>query len=338
MYQLGDHKNQHGSYPFIYNKQIHLFGGYGLFTLKNIITYFDTKTKEWDVEDCYDPYHDLPLPRSLPLAQVNQNNVFIGAGHIKNLESGGARQLNDFWKFDFNTKKWSKLGEMIKPINNYVYHISNIINNVPLVFDGKHFYGFDIAQNKLIEYPERLKARLYGSLTIYNPYTDCFLYEEERKGLMEDIKIVSAKVFLGEQRVVSQLYEPVNSKIYYVIISTIGVLGIIGIASLFYRYKYKKLPIRKQIKLKSDIIFVNLDEDELSILTTILDNYPNKTTYYDLMGKLDQKFSYDTQKKKLKMTLDEIDFKIQEILDTDESIFIYSKNDSDKRMKEVQIK
>jgi hypothetical protein len=164
------------------------------------------------------------------------------------------------------------------------------------------------------------------------------LYVEERKGLMEDIKILSAKVFLGEQRVVSQLYEPVNSKIYYVIISTIGVLGIIGIASLFYRYKYKKLPIHKQIKLKSDIILVNLDEDELSILTTILDNYPNKTAYYDLMGKLDQKFSYDTQKKKLKMTLDEIDFKIQEILDTDESIFIYSKNDSDKRMKEVQIK
>ena len=95
MYQLGNHQNQYGSATFVYNKQIHLFGGYGLFTLKNIITYFDMKTQEWDVEDCYDPYHDLPLPRSLPLAQVNQNNVFIGGGYVKNLESDGDRQARN---------------------------------------------------------------------------------------------------------------------------------------------------------------------------------------------------------------------------------------------------
>ena len=40
-------KNQQNAAPFLYKNQICLFGGYGLFTTKNIITRFDNKTKEW---------------------------------------------------------------------------------------------------------------------------------------------------------------------------------------------------------------------------------------------------------------------------------------------------
>jgi hypothetical protein len=47
------HNSQFGSTPFIYNKQIYFFGGYGLFTYKNIITRFDFKNGEWNQEQTF---------------------------------------------------------------------------------------------------------------------------------------------------------------------------------------------------------------------------------------------------------------------------------------------
>ena len=40
------HNSQFGTTPFVYNNQIHYFGGYGLFTYKNIITRYDFKNGE----------------------------------------------------------------------------------------------------------------------------------------------------------------------------------------------------------------------------------------------------------------------------------------------------
>lgn len=41
------HRNQFGATRFVYNNEIYFYGGYGLFTFKNILTKYDFQTREW---------------------------------------------------------------------------------------------------------------------------------------------------------------------------------------------------------------------------------------------------------------------------------------------------
>ena len=43
------HKNQYGAVPFQYKNNIYLWGGYGLFTFKNILTKYSFDTHEWNI-------------------------------------------------------------------------------------------------------------------------------------------------------------------------------------------------------------------------------------------------------------------------------------------------
>ena len=71
------HKNQYGGTFFLYKGQPHIFGGYGLFTMKNIITYYNVKEREWFVHQVTG---DLPKPRyqahGMPVGDV----FFAAAG------------------------------------------------------------------------------------------------------------------------------------------------------------------------------------------------------------------------------------------------------------------
>ncbi len=339
LYQHGNHRNQYGGSPFIYKNQLHLFGGHGLFTDKNIITYFDMRSKEWEIENSYDDYYHMPMPRTGALTQIRKNTLYMGFGETKytDVENKEDSQLNDIWTFDFISKHWTKIGEFPITHNPY-YHRLEYKNGISLIFDESKCYGVDFEKNKFIEYTNRMSFSLSFPYIVYNPKTDRFLLVKSYKSMMDSVKIYTPEEFLGKKTIERQLYEPITQQPLNMTFAAVGI-GLIGILGfLIYRYKNKTLPIYKQIKQNWEGILASLDAEEISIFKQIYENYPNKIPYLDLMQHFDQKISYDTQKKKLKTSLDEIDYKIQEFLDVDESIFVYSKNESDKRMKEVRLR
>lgn len=76
------HENQFMHSLFEYNNRIYAFGGYGLFTFKKIITYFDTNTKEW-----YEVITPIkPAPRASQHFQRIGDDVYIFAGGYSNGE------------------------------------------------------------------------------------------------------------------------------------------------------------------------------------------------------------------------------------------------------------
>ena len=38
-----------GGARFVYNDKIHIYGGYGFWSFKNFITFFDENVKQWDI-------------------------------------------------------------------------------------------------------------------------------------------------------------------------------------------------------------------------------------------------------------------------------------------------
>ena len=62
------HKNQFGGARFVYNDKIHIYGGYGFWSFKNFITFFDENIKQWDI--LYNNSEYLPPGRWLSLIHI----------------------------------------------------------------------------------------------------------------------------------------------------------------------------------------------------------------------------------------------------------------------------
>jgi hypothetical protein len=99
------HMNQFGGSFFMDQGEPRIYGGYGLFTSKNIITRYDTINREW-----FMVYSSLNRP---PAGEGNiilkhQGNYYVFDGFCGN--GSQIYPLENLWRFNLKSKMWSKLG------------------------------------------------------------------------------------------------------------------------------------------------------------------------------------------------------------------------------------
>jgi hypothetical protein len=114
------HRNQYGAVRFVYNNEIYFYGGYGLFTYKNILTKYNFKNKEWiEVRT----FSEEPLEtRAGAFSYLINNDLFIFGGERKDENNIlGRKQLNNsIMQLHLSTMKWRYHGEA-KGITNADY-------------------------------------------------------------------------------------------------------------------------------------------------------------------------------------------------------------------------
>ena len=107
------HKNQFGGARFVYNDKIHIYGGYGFWSFKNFITFFDENIKQWDL--FYNNSKYLPPGRWKPLYNLLDDKLYILGG--RSGPEGSMDQdesYSDIFYFDFLNKEFVSLG-LISP-------------------------------------------------------------------------------------------------------------------------------------------------------------------------------------------------------------------------------
>ena len=142
------HENQFYHSLFEHNNRIYAFGGYGLFTFKNILVYFDDVSKEW-----FEVITPIKPPvRRAQFFQYNNGVFYVFAG----VYSDGIKPVyrHDCWAFNFKTKIWMKVGEI--NLNYYQLHLAGGAFKEHLPFDISFNYPsfqiLDIEKNKVNEY------------------------------------------------------------------------------------------------------------------------------------------------------------------------------------------
>lgn len=100
-------KNQYYPIPFTYNNEIYLFGGYGLFTFKNIITRYNFKSGEWDQVQTKGAL--IPEPRCDAYSVKNGNTLYVfGGTTYNNTDVNRAKSVQpQIWKLHLPTMTWS---------------------------------------------------------------------------------------------------------------------------------------------------------------------------------------------------------------------------------------
>ncbi|MGL2963691.1 kelch repeat-containing protein [Flavobacterium sp. RSB2_4_14] len=343
------HKNQFGSCSFVYNDEIYYFGGYGLFTYKNILTKFDFKTKEWELIK-YNNYKNIPQPRDKAISFIKGDNLYLLSGYSENYDTdqvtGVGKQLFDIWKLNLKTKVWKYLGDLKdKSIVSTLADNSNSYQNQNnFYYDSNYIFQLDFKNNKVNYFKQENKFFLSG-FEKYNLENNEIIYSQKSTDLsIRDIKIIiepfdnySGKIIKTENLVSGFNFN-------YTLIPLVILLGLI---ILYLTKKRKqKMVFENCITYKNNTFFHqnkpinNLSIDEINLLSFFFSNYNNPiqmNEVVDFLSKNDDT-SYNTLTKKKDTILNSLKQKLAFVLDiNEEDLFIYQKNNEDKRIKEIQL-
>lgn len=156
------HQNQCAAVSFVYKNEIYYFGGYGLFTYKNILTKFDFKSKEWNLIQTFG--NEIPSPRSAAHGIVIKDDLYVFAGKEENIfDIHGSKECeNTIWKLHLPDMKWSKIGQF-----NEQFFFKDLIS---FCFNDK-LYCYDIDVSSLIIEIDIVKNTIkkYKLTTIFKP-------------------------------------------------------------------------------------------------------------------------------------------------------------------------
>jgi hypothetical protein len=342
-----EHKSQFMASPFVYKDEIYYFGGYGLFTFKNILTKFDFKTKEWELVK-YSNYNKIPEPRANSLIFQQNDKLYLIGGLRDNFETNLPTtkniELYDIWELNLKTKEWAYLGELEdKNLINFEYYNSSI--NDKNIYDYGKLFEFDF-DTKTLKSTNPKDKYTFSYFEKFNPETNEIFYvlgnsdESNRKYelIIEDFDSYKSE-FTNEEG----LIETQN----LLIKTSIIVFLLLLISSLAYFFKRRrKTTYENKIILKdSDFYFKdklinNLSSEENDLLHFFFKckSLPlPMNEVVDFFSKNDNT-PYNTLTKKKDLVLNGLKQKLSFILEINEDdLFITQKNTEDKRIKEIQL-
>ena len=329
-----DQKNQFGSALYTYKGQPYMFGGYGMFRVKNTHSYYEPINKEWfEVER---RSKEIPSERTSAFRIKQKDNLYILGGIVQRYNK--MYKLDDIWHYNLKTRKWQQLGELSPVLNKQL----TLRGHVP----NKDYSLFTLDDKLHIIYPEKNKFDTYSSSNYLNikrlvPSSDQrYLMIARHNSNFPNTLYVTVKpkkaMLFGLPKE-NYLYKPISifKKVpmnRYLWISMI--INIVLFALLFYVNRWKKAAWYKPknpVLIKSEFTEIEWDilllirvkgDLELSALNNFFDN---------------EGLSYETLKKRRESFLKALRIKLALITRRDiEGLLPEYKHPLDKRMKVIK--
>ena len=322
-------KSRYSSSLFIRKGVIHSYGGYGFYSSKNNIVYFDSSSKEWSM---LKQKNLNPVSNTSRLSKYDSiEDVFyttFGTQNRNGIEFYNYKTV----KFDFKTLNWIEVSELDKRIMDFIqkktgtiilnYPEASLINRdyfAEIDFINDEFRVYDI-HNNIIENRRNI---------IYNEVNkEFFVAFENNYNNKLNFAVIKKYDLLGEKFSTYNLHK----KKYYAYYA----LGAIILIIIYVVFFFRKKSIYDLIKNKKGLDS-ELDEIEKKLKDKLIDIYPRELTYPEISILLDFNLSYESNIKKTQKTINHLEFKIQRSLKTKSSVFETSRNEFDKRIKQVRI-
>ena len=332
--QSYDQKNQYAAAMYEYQHRVYMFGGYGLFRVKNTHSYYEPTNKEWfEVER---RSKEIPSDRTSAFRIKQNNELFLLGGLVQHYNK--TYKLNDIWNFNLKTRRWQQVGELSPMLNRQLQLRGSIPN--------KDYSIFTFNGKLNILYPGKNKFETYTSPFYLNinrmvPSADQkYILVARHNSNSPQTLYVSVKpkkqVLFGLPKA-NYLYKPISvfKKVPFVNYLWMSmILNIILFALLFYIRRltktawYKpKNPVLHQTEfsdLEWEILLLIRKQGELELSAL--------NTYFDNEG-----LSYETLKKRRESFLKALRIKLALITRRNvEDLLSESKHPLDKRMKIIK--
>ncbi|MDB9770602.1 kelch motif-containing protein [Polaribacter sp.] len=344
------HKNQYNAIPFQKNKEIYLWGGYGLFNYKNILTKYNFKTQEWgDITQNFE--NEIPPVQSSKTYVKTKDKIYLFGGRTldyKNVVK--SKYLKEIvWEFNLKTNTWKEVGkhnlEKFIDIKDSEKTFTFQRKNKTIILKG-NLLEIDIDK----DWVQLFNQRDYKSLVamVYHKTTDQISYVYKKSngkliGVTEDFDSFKGD-FLRE----GSFYTPikVRNELWGGLL-----LGILLLVWILYKRKRNQHTLfeNKIVYNKTADTFLfnrkvlkNLSEHKKRILKILMQNQKEFLPLNALNIAITEdpkKESYDAIKKRREVLLKELrqEFSLLLAIDRD-TIFETQKNSTDRRIKEIRLK
>ncbi len=110
------HRNQVWGSFFIYNDKIHIYGGYGFWSFKDYITFYDPNIKQWDIVYNNSAYIPKGRGKSISLISPDDKLYVLGGTTISSQGAMYSVDNDDVFYFDLIKKEFVDLGKISEPL------------------------------------------------------------------------------------------------------------------------------------------------------------------------------------------------------------------------------
>jgi hypothetical protein len=324
------HMNQYSGAFFMDEGEPRIYGGYGLFTNKNIITRYDTTEREWFAINT-----GLIAPPTgiQAIIRKSKNNYYILDGFIGH----GRNYFNQdrVWSLNLKTFRWENIGKLNPEIQGK--RVGNIYESVQPIVNG-----FSCFENEIVQYDfekNQFKKYKFNATGLYKKIiqVDSLYLVAKTTSIPSRFLIVTdARFFNQFESDEGEIILKESKNHQMILVGTMCLLLLI-LFILWNRSKHKKVAKSGKKKYENSIS-VEIDEfnqTELDFLKLLIFHQENglEISYINDLVNHDQP-SIDTLKKRREILLKELRYKLAAKFNIQqEDVFIERRMENDKRMK-----
>lgn len=347
------HQNQFFASTFTFNNKIYFFGGYGLFTYKNILTKYNFNTNEWEEQETFGT---PPSPRRFALSLVVDKDLYLFSGYEKEEENflQNKAVAPVVWKLHLPTMQWFQLGKFNNNLNINTKDgiaTSFVANNklyiIPLM-EYTYVYEIDIENNTVSTFKGKTKS---AEQSYYDTTTKEVVYIHKDEDGIKSLLRTPLKEFLGKpvgrQDFILPWYLSLNRSTVIVVLFCVAILIIL--VFYFSNKKSKFVPFNGITGYSSkETLYYRgkpldaLEESELRILNYLVQNKHRYISLNELNHLFESnliKESFLTIVKRREVALANLLSKLLFITKMDEkNILDFRRSANDKRVKEIKLK
>ena len=327
------------SYIFQHNDTIFRYGGYGFWSQRNFIIYYDESIREWEIYKTNNNSYS-PAGSYKGVYFKNKNDVyFIGGQKVDEKNKLESIDNQDVVKFNFKTKSFEYLGKLNFNFDVYSLIVKDdegfVINN------GSQIAYIKPIENKVLFYdktPLQLNLKNYQEKVTNNYFFDesYFLEVFRNQNFETNLFKISKSDFFKNNKEESMLYDSriedsINVSTLFLII-----MFIILILYAFDRYRFNMILLSPDGIIYKRVLN-RLNDKEIDVIIKLINNEAIATK--SILNIVENpNLSYPHNIKIKDQFLRELNLKLSTIFNTNYDPIIVKKSKTDARIKEYSFK
>ena len=325
------HRMQIDATVFIKNDTIFKYGGYGFWSVRNFITFFDPNSKEWEI---------LPAQNSdiVPGGTItskyaisSEEIIFFGGEKLNVFDQVDFSPANEIWKFNFKDKLWTFLGNSTLNFSDYKAYVQ--MGEEILFIDDTHLTLINPFTNKVTKFENTtLHKKIIYTKNLMPLYSNNQFVNFVNSTITGDIgiEVRGRDEFFGPLVENSKFYNDFNY-FWLFLVFPFSLAITMGVK----KYKHYLSRVNAVTLEKGGLIYkriyYSLTVEENGILLCLLGSEGVETSaIMEIIENPNHNYSHNMRTKN--KIIGELNYKLKTILKIEQDLIIAAKSEKDKRI------
>ena len=315
------------SYIFELNDTVIKYGGYGFWSQRNFMYYFDNSSFEWEL---YKTISNDPIQGSFSGFQnYNEESIIFYGGEKVNTKNKLQQiRSKEIVEFNFETRELNNIGDLEFNFESKKLFYST--EEYSVFYDQEFVYKVNPFLNKVFKH---YKPTIINNLidVSYSPEKNSFVIKKTLNKSGEIETILLSDSFLIQPIESFSLYnKPFNSNLIYILLTLMLVYSFV-----LYRMKKQKTLIEsRSIQHKGSLYDFEIEDIKL-LKSIIIDEEINFNSVLDLYSNSDLSYGHNTRITNEK--LEKLTIRLKSIFKLKNEPIIKNKSKVDKRQKVISL-